>query len=155
MFCGKCGKQLKDGNLFCTECGEKANPSNDEVLNDKGVSNHQRPSMKEIRSSLIGNTDIMKVQNEKFGFTISSFGYDIDPDRITGFVEITAIKGKSIDGDFDVKMSLFDAQGNLLCVKSDYIDGDEFAGLCSCEFYFNIDEIAYTAKTAKVYITKS
>ena len=23
MFCKKCGKQLKDGVLFCTYCGEK------------------------------------------------------------------------------------------------------------------------------------
>jgi len=27
MFCGKCGNKIKEGNLFCTGCGEKADES--------------------------------------------------------------------------------------------------------------------------------
>ena len=31
MFCGKCGKRIREGNLFCTSCGERVDDEVDET----------------------------------------------------------------------------------------------------------------------------
>ena len=56
MFCKKCGKQLKDGVLFCTYCGEKVTLTNvssqikaEDVIQEQEPVKEQMP-VKELES---------------------------------------------------------------------------------------------------------
>jgi len=62
MFCGKCGKKVKDGNTFCTGCGEKINDNALGILEIFGATieeNTDNPNQKEFlenSSSMNNNT---------------------------------------------------------------------------------------------------
>jgi hypothetical protein len=53
MFCGKCGKKIKDGNTFCTGCGQKT----DNERSKETLSSEHLTSIKELIDSVFALGD--------------------------------------------------------------------------------------------------
>ena len=53
MKCKKCGREIKEGNIFCTYCGTSIKASNEEIENtinakNTNIKKHRLPKLKII-----------------------------------------------------------------------------------------------------------
>ena len=98
MFCKNCGKELKEGALFCSECGTKIEISN------SGITAENSPVSK---SDVSPSEQCKKVDNEK------KFSFKIFPRGRSYILQII----KSFKGAYKVDFSV--EKNRLLVIKTD------------------------------------
>ncbi|MCL2189240.1 MAG: hypothetical protein FWB87_10790 [Defluviitaleaceae bacterium] len=103
------------------------------------------------------NTEVLEMLFDSYGLNVTSFGYEISGSPfywITAFVEIMSKGEINLSGEYDIKINMYDEEGNILCSENGRINGDEFKGFETVTIYIQTENIAIEAKKARIFITK-
>lgn len=113
MYCGKCGKQIKEGNLFCTGCGERSDDDSSYV--------HESFDMHPQNESDFFDTIIREMKQKSTSFNASAYN---------GFLAIQ-VTLKDLNKVFYVevkngRLSIepyehYDRQANIIMNSTDFI----------------------------------
>ena len=70
------------------------------------------------------------------------------------FVEIASIEGDTIPADLNLKVNLYDADGDLYLLESSYLDSDSFQGYDTIEIScYDSGHTLDIARTGRLYVT--
>ena len=78
-----------------------------------------------------------------------------DDDDCSLIIELSTINGDSIDDDVNIKVNLYDGDGEIYDTKEWYIDSEEFAGFDSIQLcFYNNSRTLKEAKSARIFASR-
>ena len=104
------------------------------------------------------NCTVMDATLKKFNLQVLSFSfrpYSDDDDDCTLIIEFSTIDGDSIDDDVNIKVNLYDGDGEIYDTEECHIYSEDFAGFDSRELLFNNNcRTLKEAKSARIFATR-
>lgn len=80
---------------------------------------------------------------------------DDDPD-LQIFVELASVNGNEIPGDLNIKINLYDGDGELYLTKSQYLAAESFGGYDTVEIScYDDSHTLDIARKGRLYVTRA
>lgn len=96
---------------------------------------------------------------EKYGLQVLNVGLEyqqmLGGNGIKFYVEILGNETLDSDQAFNIKTNVYDKNGSLISMGSDYFEGEDFSGFDTFEVVVFNDSIWQNAARARVYLTKA
>lgn len=98
MFCGECGKKIKEGSKFCTGCGTKVEPistvstsiKKEEVMGveDNNVTEENKEVIEKVENTKSNNTENVVNNNGTTNYNNQNVNYNVKVDKPSALFNI-------------------------------------------------------------------
>ena len=115
------------------------------IRTESGLSREEKKLLKKQLKSKIEHFESI---DEKFGLSLQNFSFEIvDWNTLQVFCEVLALNGDISEEDFNIEMAIYDADNDIVCLKSISKYGNDFKGFevfgfGPIQLDFPIDEIS-------------
>jgi len=111
-----------------------------------------------IAKNLNKNVEVITQSFDNYGIEVLSYGF-CKINEETGWldlmVEIEDESGFGLEDDLQLKVNLYDEEGDIIYSDSEYIYEDEFDGFDTVHFHLSEDGLAFNADRCRLYMTKA
>ena len=115
-------------------------------------------SYRAAASKLRKNFIIMTNTFEKNNLRVLNVGckpYDDDDADLNIYIELEALQGEKIPYDLELKINLYDAEGNIYMMEQRFVDKEEFDGYDTVEITVCDDShVLEIAESGRLYVAR-
>ncbi len=110
-----------------------------------------------IAKNLNKNVEVVTQSFDNYGIEVVSYGFckiNEETGQLNLLVEIEDESGFGLEHDLQLKVNLYDEDGDIIYSDIEYIYADDFDGYDTIDFYLNEDGLAFNIARSKIYVTK-
>ncbi len=108
----------------------------------------------DVARELRKNIQILSNTFERANLQVLNIGCkpysDTDPDAIF-YVELSSLSGLNIPSTVEVKINLYNSDGEIICMSSEYLYGEEFSGYDTLSITFPNTNALDIAVSGRLY----